>query len=188
MKPLRATLVAVAALLVATAHADSPPEATAGSITFVAENAVSTANGTFHAWRVVSADIDRADPASGFVEVEVDVASVDTGIERRDEHLRTADFFEVERWPTARVVVRDVVADGESEAGHPRYRAKFDITIRDVEKTLDGVFEVTSESPPTVEGGLTLDRLDFGIGEPETWWNPMSITEEIPVRFSATFP
>jgi polyisoprenoid-binding protein YceI len=85
-------------------------------------------------------------------------------------------------------VVRDVVADGESEAGHPRYRAKFDITIRDVEKTLDGVFEVTSESPPTVEGGLTLDRLDFGIGEPETWWNPMSITEEIPVRFSATFP
>jgi polyisoprenoid-binding protein YceI len=113
---------------------------------------------------------------------------VDTGIEDRDEHLRTADFFEVERWPTARVVVHDAVADGESERGHPRYRAKFDVTIRDVQKTLDGHFEVVSESPPTVEGELTLDRLDFGVGEPKVWWNPMSITEEIPIRFSASFP
>jgi len=187
MHPIRAILAA-AALLAVAAGAEAPAAEPRGSITFVAENAFSTANGTFHRWRIVHADIDRADPESGVVEVEVEVASVDTGIERRDEHLRTADFFEVERWPTARVVVRNAAADGESERGHPRYRAKFDVTIRDVEKTLDGAFEVVSESPPTVEGELTLNRLDFGIGEAKVWWNPMTITEQIPIRFTATFP
>jgi polyisoprenoid-binding protein YceI len=185
---LRPLFAVLATLFVATAaQTDSPADATPGTITFVAKNLMSTADGTFHAWRIVEAAIDSADPASGVVEVEVDVASVDTGIERRDDHLRAADFFEVEKFPTASVRVHRAISDGESERGHPRYRAKFDIRIRDVEKTLDGSFELVSVSPPTVEGELTLNRVDFGVGDPHTWWNPASITEEIPIRFSASF-
>ena len=40
------------------------------------------------------------DPLDSRVDVEIDLASVDTRDERRDEHLRSADFFDVERFPT----------------------------------------------------------------------------------------
>jgi polyisoprenoid-binding protein YceI len=162
----------------------SPP----GSITFEAKNVFSTAHGSFRNWRVVRAQIDPAAPKQGAVEVEVDVASLETGIERRDNHLRTADFFDVERFPTAHVRVHDAEPNGKSERGNPRYRAKFDFDIHGVKKTLDGDFEVTQASPPTVEGGLTLNRVDFRIGEPYSWYIPGSIAEEVPVHFRATLP
>jgi polyisoprenoid-binding protein YceI len=44
--------------------------------------------------------VDEADPARSSVEVEIDAASVDTHDEQRDAHLRSADFFDVERHPT----------------------------------------------------------------------------------------
>jgi polyisoprenoid-binding protein YceI len=43
---------------------------------------------------------DPAKPASTSVELEVDVASVYTGIDRRDNHLRSADFFDVAKFPS----------------------------------------------------------------------------------------
>jgi len=159
-----------------------------GSITFVGRNLLLTANGTFHRWRFTRVDIDREHPERSVVEVEVDIASIDTGIERRDAHLRTADFFEVETWPMASVRISDASPDGESDAGNPRYRADFMIRIRDVEKTLPGTFEVVAEKPPRVEGELVLNRTDFGVGEPHRRWNPTSIREEIPVRFSVQIP
>jgi polyisoprenoid-binding protein YceI len=44
-------------------------------------------------------NFDPTDPASTSVEVEVDVASIYTGIDRRDNHLRSADFFDVDNFP-----------------------------------------------------------------------------------------
>jgi polyisoprenoid-binding protein YceI len=176
------------ALLFAATALSAGEAAPSGSITFEAKNTFSTAHGKFGKWRVVRAEIDPAAPRQGVVEVEVDVASLDTGIERRDHHLRTADFFDVEKFPTARVRVHDAEPNGKSERGNPRYRAKFDLEIHGVKKTLDGEFEVTQASPATVEGGLTLNRVDFAIGDPYTWYIPGSIVEEVLVRFRATLP
>ncbi|MEO8349326.1 MAG: YceI family protein, partial [Acidobacteriota bacterium] len=44
--------------------------------------------------------LDRARPADSNVEIAIQAASIDTGNERRDNHLRSADFFEVEKYPT----------------------------------------------------------------------------------------
>jgi len=93
-------------------------------IRFTARNLVSTADGSFHEWRVTAMDADLGDPASGWVEVAIDLASVDTGSERRDEHLRTEDFFDVEKYPTAKVRVHDARPLDRSENGHRRYQAK----------------------------------------------------------------
>jgi polyisoprenoid-binding protein YceI len=179
----------IAALLCALAIAAAAGEgAPPGSIAFEAKNTFSTAHGSFRSWRITRTEIDPAQPKNGAVEVEVDVASLATGIERRDNHLRTADFFDVEKFPTAHVRVHDAEPDGSSERGNPRYRAKFDLDIHGVKKTLDGGFEVVSTSPPAVEGGLTLNRVDFGVGEPYTWWIPGSIEEQVPVHFRAELP
>jgi polyisoprenoid-binding protein YceI len=45
-------------------------------------------------------DFDEANPAASSVSVEIPAATVDTGMEPRDNHLRSADFFDVESYPT----------------------------------------------------------------------------------------
>lgn len=159
-----------------------------GSLRFEGSNLLTTAHGSFHQWRFRRIDVDPEHPERSVVEVEVDVASLDTGIGRRNDHLRSADFFDVARFPTAFVRVSDAVSDGTSADGHPRYRAKFDVRIRGVEKTLDGHFEVLGTSPLKVEGELLLDRVEFGVGEPHSRWNPLSVQDEVPVHFSAVIP
>ena len=44
-------------------------------------------------------NFDPADPARASVEVEIDVAGIYTGVDRRDNHLRSADFFDAEKFP-----------------------------------------------------------------------------------------
>lgn len=82
----------------------SPP----GSITFVAENKVATANGVFREWKIVEAKIDEKNPAASRIELEIDLSSIDTGNTKRDDHLRNPDYFEVEKYPTASVVIDNV--------------------------------------------------------------------------------
>lgn len=45
-------------------------------------------------------DFDPADPASASVEADIDVTGIYTGVDRRDNHLRSADFFDVEKYPS----------------------------------------------------------------------------------------
>ena len=187
---LRRAIMSLAALLLCVAYPVSStgevPEAS--HIQFVGKNLFATANGTFHAWRVVGSHVLPDDLANSHVDVEVDLSSVDTGIERRDKHLRTADFFETETYPLAKIRVHSAVLGGTDEQGRERYAAKFDIDLHGVQKTLDGEFYLVSTSPLQAEGSLVVDRLDFGIGKPRSAWNPMSVTEEIPVSFRVSLP
>jgi polyisoprenoid-binding protein YceI len=159
-----------------------------GSLTFVGRNLIGRAKGSFRSWRFTRFDVDWERIEQGSVEVEIDIDSIETGIGRRDAHLRNPDFFETERWPVARVRVHGARPDGRSEAGHARYKASFDIQIRDVEKTIEGSFEIVRGEQTTIEGELSLDRVDFGVGKPHSGWNPMSVREEVPIRFSVPVP
>src|SRR5215212_9475898 len=44
-------------------------------------------------------NIDRANPAASTVDLTIKSASVDTGVADRDKHLRSADFFDAEKFP-----------------------------------------------------------------------------------------
>ena len=178
-----AMLVVLLAAGVLSASDPAPP----GRIEFVGKNAIATANGTFHQWRVVERRIDADDPAESWAVVEIDLASVDTGIERRDDHLRDPDFFEVETWPTARVRAHSLEPAGIDDEGRPRFAARFDVDLHGVEKTLEGEVVLVGASPVTFEGRLVVDRTDFGVGPAPSRWNPMSIDAEIPVRFRVAF-
>ena len=192
MKRWQGARVALAALALLIAGGPFPAisELTAppGAIRFVGENAVVTAHGIFHSWKVTSSHVDFADLASSFIVIEIDVASLDTDIERRDDHLRSADFFEVDRWPTATARVHGARSSGEDDRGRARYDARFDLRIRNVTRTVDGSFTVTRDDPPSVEGSLTIDRNDWGIGKPKQRFNPISIGDSIPISFRATLP
>jgi polyisoprenoid-binding protein YceI len=71
----------------------------ASEITFRATSRLMNAEGHFGRF---SGDVvaDPAGPTGAQISLTIDAASLDTGIEMRDKHLRSADFFDIERFPT----------------------------------------------------------------------------------------
>lgn len=171
----------------ATAKAPSATPEAAGRIGFIGHNLFGSAHGVFHVWRVVEHRVDLADPTASHAVVEVTLASVDTKTKGRDDHLRTPDFFDVAKYPVATVRGHSPRALPPGPAGRARYAVKFDVDLHGVKKTLDGEVEIVEASPVVVEGGFTILRSDFGVGEAPSRWNPTSIDDEVPVRFRVRF-
>ncbi|NIO40205.1 MAG: polyisoprenoid-binding protein [Burkholderiales bacterium] len=72
---------------------------------------LSTARGTFD--RTSGNIVLDPDLGSGFIEIVINTASIDTGLAKRDEHLRAADFFNVQRYPTMIFVAESLQFDGQ---------------------------------------------------------------------------
>jgi len=158
-----------------------------GRIGFVGNNIFGKADGEFRAWRVVEHSVDLANPSASEVVVEVEIASIDTQNESRDEHLRTADFFDAEKFPVATVRGHSGRSLESAKSGRPRYAVQFDVDLHGVAKTLEGEVEIVEEKPLVVEGGFLIRRTDFGIGSQPSRWNPVSIDDEVPVAFRIVF-
>jgi polyisoprenoid-binding protein YceI len=117
-----------------------------------------------------SLKIDEAHPERSSVEVELTAASIDTRSEQRDQHLRSADFLDVERFPVVRFRGNRVVG-ARLEPGRS-FQLIGDLTIRDVtrEVTLDATFEGRGRDPwggerVSFSASTKIDRRDFGL----TW-------------------
>lgn len=82
------------------------------------------------------------DPLESSAEVTIQVASVSTGDAKRDDHLRSPDFFDVEKYPTMTFRSTAVKTDGSG-----RYVLTGDLTIKDVTKPVDLVVEPEGVSP-----------------------------------------
>jgi polyisoprenoid-binding protein YceI len=60
-----------------------------------------------------SVDVDPSDPTSAQVKVEIDTASINTGNEKRDDHLRNPDFFDAPKFPKTTFVSKKIEKSGE---------------------------------------------------------------------------
>ena len=114
--------------------------------------------------------LDAAQPGRSTAEAEIATASIDTRADQRDAHLRSPDFFDVERFPA--ITFRSRRVEGAARAEGDRFRLTGDLTIRDVtrEVTLDVTFEGTGRDPwagerASFSADRKLDRRDFGL----TW-------------------
>jgi polyisoprenoid-binding protein YceI len=110
---------------------------------------------------------DNLIPANTAVEVAINVASIDTRNEQRDTHLRSADFFDVEHFPT--ITFRSKRVEGDPSAA---LRIVGDLTIRGVTREI--VLEAESEGRTRDPWGndragfsakAKINRKDFGL----TW-------------------
>ena len=170
---------ALALTSIAPALAADPP----GAITFVAQNKVATANGTFREWRIVEANVDETNPSASRIVLEIDLASIDTGNTKRDAHLRDPDFFDVEKFPTASVVI-----DNVRYAGGETFEADVALDLHGKQKTLPIRFRIDDRSKRRIAAEFTINRMDFEVGSPYSSTNPLSIDEEIPMKVTATIP
>lgn len=109
-------------------------------------------------------------PAQSRTDVTIQVASLTTGTDQRDEHLRSADFFDVQQFPT--LTFRSTRIEGEARKPGDEFVVVGDLTIRDVTKEvrLDATFEGTGRDPwgnekASFSATTKIDRREFGL----TW-------------------
>ena len=137
------------------------------SVTFSAKHMmVTTVRGSMKI-RDFDLDLDLDNPERSSVRVSLDAASIDTGQQMRDDHLRSADFLKTDEFPTLDFVSTRIVRIGE-HAGD----LHGDLTIRGVTRpvVLDAEF---SGLVPNMQGGqrgafsatAKINREDFGL----TW-------------------
>jgi polyisoprenoid-binding protein YceI len=112
---------------------------------------------------------NTADPGKCTIEASVDVATVSTGDPQRDGHLKSADFFDVEKYPVMTFKSSQVERKGAEE-----YKVSGDLTLHGVTKPV--TFDVEGPSTPGKDPwgntriGLSattkINRKDFGLN-----WN-----------------
>jgi polyisoprenoid-binding protein YceI len=108
---------------------------------------------------------DEANPASIAVEVEVKTASVDTNNAARDTHVKSPDFFDVEKFPTA-----TFKSTQAKKTGDHTYEVSGDLTFHGVTKpiTIQVQHTGTADHPQMghvvgFETTFTIKRSDFGV-------------------------
>ena len=150
---------------------------------------ISKVKGTFGTFDVTI--VTGEDPRETTIEATVDVSSVNTGVEPRDNHLRTSDFFLVEEHPT--MTFRSTGFDGDATDGE--FTITGDLTLRGVTQpvTLKGEFGgIMTDPQGNVKAGATvtgkINRHDFGVS-----WNAaleaggFTLGDEISINFELQF-
>ena len=126
--------------------------------------------------------VDTADISKSSVEVSIDAASVNTDNEGRDKHLRSADFFETDKYPaiTFKSTAVKEVAKGKLEVTG-------DLTMKGVTKKV--TFPITNAGTREVkpgkvvggfiDGALKVNRMDYGIK-----YGPAVVGEEVEIELN----
>ena len=114
-----------------------------------------------------SIDFDPENPAATTIEVSIDAASIDTNEDKRDAHLRSPDFFDVEQFPTLSFKSKRTEKQGDG------YRVTGDLTLHGVtrEVTLEAEYEGAGKDPwggyrAGFSARTRINRKDYGLG-----WN-----------------
>ena len=111
-------------------------------------------------------DINDKDITKSKVEVTIDTTSINTNVQKRDEHLRSADFFDVAKYPTMTFVSKKV-----AKAGEDKLKITGDLTLhgvtRQVVLDVDGLSKDSKDPWGNIRRGATastkINRKDFGL-------------------------
>jgi polyisoprenoid-binding protein YceI len=161
-------------------------------INFTVKHFFTPVTGTFKSYDV-NFRFDRENPANSSVMVSIDVASVDTKNERRDNHLRSGDFFDAEDHATITfesTSVRQLSADQLMATG--------DLTIKGITQeielpiTLLGVMDLPAQMQEMM-GGVTqiasfetsiqIDRREFEVGV-ANWAQTMIVGGDVDISIA----
>ena len=129
---------------------------------------------------------DLEDMSKSYAEVTLKTASVDTRNQQRDDHLRSADFFDAGRWPDIHFESTQI-----EEVEENAYMVSGNLTIRDVTKPVTIPLELIGVQTDAFgalragfEGSRRINRRDFGL----EWNMPLDsggvlVSEKISLEF-----
>jgi polyisoprenoid-binding protein YceI len=128
---------------------------------------ISKVHGNFTQW-TGHIEFDEANPSASSVEAQIDVASIDTKEAQRDGHLKSPDFFDVEKYPHLTFKSTSVTGSGE------HLDVKGDLTLHGVTHPVTLKVEYAGRAKHPMNGSeragfsahTTINRKDFGLG-----WN-----------------
>ncbi len=112
--------------------------------------------------------LDEKDFTKSQVNATVDVTTVDTGVEKRDAHLKSPDFFDVAKYPSMTFVSKQITGSGDA------YHVIGDLTMHGVTKSVDLSMDKPGKEQVGMDGKsihrgfsatTTIHRQDFGL----TW-------------------
>lgn len=159
------TALTVPALVFASSWQIDPEHSTIGFS--IRHMMISNVKGVFERFTGV-VSIDDKDIAKSTAKAVIETASINTRIEKRDEHLKSPDFFEVAKFPAMTFVSKKIVPSGKD-----RLKLVGDLTIRGItrEVTLDveNLTEAVKDPWGNIRRGASastkINRKDFGL----TW-------------------
>ena len=162
--PLLALLVTSTSFFAATTKYETDPAHSNIGFSIPIAGGLSNVRGKFTDFKV---DIvyDDKDISKSSVEAAIKATSVDTGIERRDAHLRTADFFDVEKNPEINFKSSRIEKKGKDFIAHGTF------TMRGVSKEIALPFTINGVTRDEKSGKTTLgvtartavNRKDYGV-------------------------
>jgi polyisoprenoid-binding protein YceI len=121
---------------------------------------------------------DPARPQAARAEIEIDLASVDTGSSEANQEVLGKQWFDVKAHPSAKFV-----ATGVRALGGDRYELAGRLTIKGRTRDALAPFTFRQEAGQGIfQGSLVIKRADFAIGE-GPWADFATVANEIPVRF-----
>lgn len=111
-------------------------------------------------------------------QLDVELASIDTGVTEADEEVVGKQWFNAKTFPTARFVSTGVKALGGS-----RYEVVGKLTIKGITRDVSAPFTYTQKGSTGIfDGAFVLKRLDYSIGE-GPWADVSAIANEIQIKF-----
>lgn len=147
---------------------------------------ISDVTGNFRDFEVVVTS-SKPDFSDAIFELTAKAASLDTRVDARNNHLKSADFFDVEKYPTLSFRSNSI-----KKAGNNKYKLSGDLTIHGVTKpvTMDLVYNGTTENPMSKKQAAgfqltgVIKRSDFGIGGN---FPPPMISDEVRIKADGEF-
>lgn len=135
----------------------------------------------------VTIKAEKADFTDAVIEMSAEVGSINTGNEMRDKHLKSADFFDAEKYPTL-----SFVSTGLKAAGKNKFKLTGNLTLHGVTKpvTLDLLYRGTTTNPMSkaATSGFqvtgTIKRTDFGIA---TGFPAAMLGDEVTIKADGEF-
>lgn len=111
-------------------------------------------------------DINDKDLSKSSVNVTIDTNSINTNVQKRDEHLRSAEFFDVAKFPTMTFVSKKVAKNGKN-----KLKVTGDLTLhgvtREVVLAVDGLSQESKDPWGNIRRGATastsINRKNFGL-------------------------
>lgn len=169
-----ATIVLATAAMAAELTQFSPEKS---QITFVSKQMGVAVDGRFRKFDAKIA-VDPAKPESGKAQLDIDLASIDTGSGDADAEVKGKSWFNTTAFPKATFVSSQVRA-----LGNGRYEALGKLTIKGTTRDVSAPFTVKPEAGGAwFDGSFTLNRLQFKIGD-GIWADTSTVADEVQIKF-----